>query len=88
MNEITPYFTYVLVEPVEKKQVLVSDTARLETYAKVVAIGPDVTQTKVGDYVAFEMWDVKDCSINGTKLYTVAEERLILKVPVQIAVVS
>lgn len=82
MNDVVPYFEYVLVEPVAKKQVLVKDTDRLETYGKVVAIGKDVTDTKIGEYVAFELWDVKDCSINGKKLYSVSEARLILKIPV------
>jgi len=82
MNDVKPYFEYVLLEPVEKKQILVSDTSKLETYGKVVAVGPEVTNTAVGDYVAFELWDVKDCSINDKKLYTVQESRLILKIPV------
>lgn len=82
MDNVTPYFEYVIVEPVQKKQVLVSESGKLETFGKVVAVGPDATSTKVGDYVAFEMWDVKDCSINEKKLYSVQESRLILKIPV------
>lgn len=81
MDNVTPYFEYVLIEPVEKKQILVADNAKLETYGKVVAIGKEVTETQVGDYVAFELWDVKDCSVNDKKLYTVKESMLILKIP-------
>ncbi len=82
MNEVTPYFEYVIIEPLEKTKIILSEGSKLETYGKVVATGPDVSQTKVGDYVAFELWDVKDCSINGKKLYSVQESRLILKIPV------
>lgn len=81
MDNATPYFEYVLIEPVEKKQILVSDNSKLETYGKVVAIGKEVTETNIGDYVAFELWDVKDCSVNDKKLYSVQESKLILKIP-------
>lgn len=82
MDNALPYFEYVLIEPVEKKQIIIAEKAKLETFGKVVAIGPDVSSnTNIGDYVAFEMWDVKDCSINEKKLYLVQESRLILKIP-------
>ncbi len=81
ISQAQPYFEYVLIEPIEKKQVLVADTAKLETFGKVVSVGPEVQHTKVGDYVAFELWDVKDCSVNDKKLYTVQESRLIIKLP-------
>lgn len=87
-SDVIPYFEYVVVEPIEKKQILVADNAKLETFGKVVAIGPEVSTTKVGEYVAFELWDVKDCSINDKKLYTVQESRLILKVPMSWVVAS
>lgn len=87
-EEVIPYFEYVLIEPVEKKQILVAENAKLETYGKVVAIGPEVTHTKVGDYVAFELWDVKDCSLNAKKLYTVKESQLILKIPMSLVLAA
>lgn len=82
MDNATPYFEYVLVEPVMKEDIVLADTGKLETFGKVVAVGPEVTNTKIGDYVAFELWDIKDCSINAKKLYSVQESRLILKIPV------
>ncbi len=87
MNNGTPYFDYVLIEPVEVKQVLISDTKKIETFGKVLSVGKDVRDTKVGDVVAFEMWDVKDCSINEKKLYLVQESRLIFKFDLSVGLV-
>lgn len=88
MEQPTPYQDYLLIEPVEKKQVLVAETGKLETFGKVINKGKGVVETKIGDYVAFELWDVKDCSINGKKLYAVPESRLILKIPMSWVVAS
>lgn len=85
---IEAYFDNCVIEPVEKKQILVTDNGRLETYGKVVVVGPDVKHTHVGDYIAFELWDVRDCSLNDKKLYVVSEQRFILKIPVSAIMVA
>lgn len=82
-SNIVPYSDYMLIEPVEKTQVLVSDTGSLQTFGKVVAIGKEVSETKVGDHVAFELWDLKDFSINDKKNYFVKESEVICKLTLQ-----
>lgn len=55
MNELPiPYSDYLYLEPVQDTGVL---SKTLNSYAKVLAIGKDVKDTKVGDYVAYEKWD-------------------------------
>lgn len=79
-NNIIPYEDYLCVQPVAKKQVLVSDSGNLQTFGKVLSTGEEVKHTKVGDYVAFELWDLKDFSINEEKYYFVKECEVICKV--------
>lgn len=71
------------LQPIEKEQVLVSDTGNLQTFGKVLAIGKDVTDTNVGDLVAFELWDLRDFSINDTKNYFIKESESICKIYLQ-----
>lgn len=55
MNDLPiPYGDYLFIEPIEDVGAI---SRTLNEYAKVLAIGPDVKDTKVGDYVAFEKWD-------------------------------
>lgn len=49
-----PYGDYLYLEPIMDKGVL---QKTLNSYAKVLAIGPDVKDTQIGDYVAYEKWD-------------------------------
>ena len=46
---IKPFGNQILVEPVEQKQVLVSQQKSLCEYGKVLAVGSDVKHVKVGD---------------------------------------
>ncbi len=58
MNELPkPYTDYLYLEPVVDTGIL---SKTLNSYAKVIAIGKDVKDTKVGDYVAYEKWDKPD----------------------------
>ena len=75
---ITPLFSQLMIEPTEKKQVLVSDEATLCEYGKVIAVGPDVKNVKVGDVVGFLMWGVNHLDIEGVKYYFVDEDRRFL----------
>lgn len=80
--KIEPYTDYLCLEPVEKKDGPVADTGNLQTFGKVIAIGPNVTSTKVGDYVAFELWDLKDFTIDEKKYYFVREAEAICLIQV------
>lgn len=97
IEEIIPLNGHLYIEPVEKKQILVADTGRLETFGKVIAMANDLqkfvtqdvvggtytthgTDIQIGDYVAFELWDVKDISTNEKKYYLIRAEEIICKV--------
>ena len=79
---IIPYTDYLFIEPEEKKQILVAETGNLQTVGKVIAIGKDVVDTKIGDIVVFEIWDLKDFAYNDKKYYCVAESQAICKIEV------
>ncbi len=74
MNKITPFGYNILVEPIKKKQVLVSDQASLCEYGKVVAVGSDCSgQIKVGDTIGYTVWGLKHLEIGDSRYYFVPE---------------
>lgn len=83
MNEdfLIPYSNELCIEPVEKKQVLVSDQGNLQTYGKVLAKGPEVQETGIGDYLAFEIWDDRAIDINEKRYHFVKEDKIICRIP-------
>lgn len=82
-NELPiPYTNYLYINPVEKKQVLVSDKNQLQTYGEVLAIGQDVKNTNVGDFVAFELWDKPEFEMSDGKVcHFVKETDVVCKIP-------
>lgn len=74
MDTIKPFGNNILVEPVEKKQVLVSDQSPLCEYGKVISIGSDVEHIKVGDTIGFTVWGINKLEINDKKYYFIAED--------------
>jgi len=74
-----PYTDYLYIKPCERKQILVSDTGRLETYGEVLAIGDEVRNTKVGDFVAFELWDKAEFQVGEETYHFVKEKDAICK---------
>ena len=77
---ITPYTNFLWIEPNEKTSVIVSSQRRLQTFGKVKAIGPEVKYTKVGDTVAFELWDKTEFEENGTTYHLVRENDALCKI--------
>jgi co-chaperonin GroES (HSP10) len=77
MAKIKPYTDYLYIKPVEKAQVLVSDNKSLQTYGEVFAVGPDVADTKVGNIVAFELWDKPEFEMNGETYHFVRQRDII-----------
>lgn len=71
---IKPLFNQILVKPVEKNQVLVSDRKSLYEYGIVVDIGGDVKNVIVGDKIGYVVWGIKDLEIDGEKHYFVPED--------------
>lgn len=81
MNDLPlPYGDYLFIEPVVDAGVL---TNTLNHYAKVLAIGPDVKSTAIGDYVAFEKWDKPEFPLkDGRVCHFLKESEAICKLPV------
>ena len=74
METIKPFGNQILVKPVEKKQILVSDKASLCEYGEVIAIGEDVKKIKVGDMIGYTVWGINRLEINDNKHYFIPED--------------
>lgn len=70
---IRPFGNQILIQPVEKKQVLISDQGSLCEYGKVLAVGDEVKKVKVGDTLGFLVWGVNSLEIDGVKSYFINE---------------
>lgn len=70
---IIPFGNQVLVKPVQKEQVLVSDDGALSEYGEVVAIGDEVQKIKVGDKIGFSVFGVEKLIIDDQKFYFIRE---------------
>lgn len=81
MNNIQPYGDYLFIEPIESVSVLGKS---LNCYAKVLAVGPAVTQTAIGDYVAFEKWDKPEFVVNEKLFHFLKESEAICKLPYEL----
>lgn len=71
--KLTPFGDRILVKPVQKQQVLVSDDGTLNEYGEVVAVGPDVKTIKVGMKIGFSVFGVEKLIIEEEKHYFVQE---------------
>ena len=73
MNNITPFGNNILVLPDEKQTVIsVKNTSKCD-YGKVIAIGKDVKEIKVGDTIGFVNHGLLALEVDKTKLYFVPE---------------
>lgn len=70
---IIPFGDQILVKPIEKQQVLVSDDGTLSEYGEVIAIGDKCTTIKVGDKVGFSVFGVEKLVIDEQKHYFIRE---------------
>lgn len=70
---IKPFGDQILVKPIEKAQVLVSDNGTLSEYGEVVAVGPAVGMIKPGDKVGFSVFGVEKLIIEEQKYYFIRE---------------
>lgn len=66
---IKPYGKNILIEPAEKKQVLIGEDGTKCEYGTVIAIGDSVEDIKVGDVVGFTVWGTRDLTIDDKKYY-------------------
>jgi len=74
MNNITPFGNNILVLPTEVKTVVsVKNTSKCD-YGKVIAIGKDVKEIKVGDVIGFVNHGLLALEVDKTKLYFIPED--------------
>jgi co-chaperonin GroES (HSP10) len=71
---IRPFANQIIVQPTEKKQILVSDNKNLCLYGKVTCTGSEVKEIKVGDIIIYEMWGLKSPEIDGEKVHFIRED--------------
>jgi len=67
--EIKPFGDQILIEPITKKQTLISDQKSLCEYGEVIAIGDEVKKIKVGQKIGFLIWGLNSLELNGKKYY-------------------
>lgn len=81
-----PYFDELLIEIVERNSVLLGSEGNKFTIGKVVAKGWDVQHTEIDEYVAFELWDLKESPIpiNDSKAFFVPEAKIICQLDVSL----
>ncbi len=72
--DIKPFGNQILIEPIKKEQILVSDNNTLCEYGKVVAIGDEVEKIKVGDIIGHTVWGVNSLDINNERYYFIPED--------------
>ena len=71
--QINPFGNRILVKPVERTQVLVSDDGTLNEYGEVIAVGSEVSQIKIGDKVGFSVFGIEKLVIDEEKYYFLQE---------------
>lgn len=71
---IKPYKTQILIKPIEKKQVLVSDSKTFCEYGEVVEVGSEVKDIKKGDKLGYTIWGLNHLDIDGERHYFVPDD--------------
>lgn len=71
---IKPFGRNVLVQPTERKQILVSDRKSLCEYGEVIAIGDEVKHVKIGDIIGYLVWGINSLEVEGKTYYFVPED--------------
>ncbi len=56
----------MLVEPIEKKQILAGDTGTKCEYGRVIDAGENVKNAKVGDVIGHTLWGVRSLDVQDT----------------------
>ncbi len=73
MNNITPFGKNVLVLPTETKTVISTKNTTKCDYGKVISIGKDVKEIKVGDVIGFVNHGLLSLEVDKTKLFFIPE---------------
>ena len=69
---IKPLGNNIYYEPTKEERPI--GDASLCEYGKVLAIGKDVQEIKVGDTIIFTKWGVNEIEINGQKHFVINED--------------
>lgn len=69
-----PFGNYILIKPVQRKQVLVSDSGMFCEYGEVLAIGEDCKKVNIGDILGFLVWGVQKLEVEGETHYFIPED--------------
>ena len=72
--KILPYGRRILVKPVERKQILVSDDGTLNEYGVIVEVGGAVKHFKKGDKIGFSVFGIEKLVIDEEKYYFLLED--------------
>jgi len=72
--KIQPFGIQILIKPITKSQILVSDDKTLCEYGEVMAIGDEVTKVKVGDIIGHTVWGMNSLDIENERYYFVPED--------------
>lgn len=74
MNNIIPFGRNILVLPTEVKTLVATRNTSKCDYGKVIAIGRDVQEVKVGDTIGFVNHGLLALEVDKTKLFFVPED--------------
>jgi co-chaperonin GroES (HSP10) len=76
-----PTYNRVIITLVEKPRtkggLILADTKTPWSYARVEAIGPDVTRTKPGDIIAFYMCDGNQLEVDDVQYVHIREDHVV-----------
>lgn len=64
----------ILIRPMIKTQIAVSDSPSLCEYGEVMAVGDEVKKIVVGDKISFTVWGLNSVDFEGTRYYLVPED--------------
>ena len=72
--KIKPFGNQILIAPVKDTIALITPDAVLLNYGKVLDVGKDVKEIKIGDKICFTIWGLNHVEIGEEKHYLVPED--------------
>lgn len=73
--KFTPYHDKIVIKPIEKKNIIQTESGKLQERGEVIAVGVDVDFVKVGDHLFFDSWGCSKTAPNdeGEEYYLVSD---------------
>lgn len=73
MTQYKPYKNNILIEP-ESKNKIIGDTSKFYLFGKVLDIGSEVKDIKIGDTIGYTLWGLTEIvEADGTKHFFVQD---------------